>query len=79
MVVVVVVVVLVEIPMVEMGAEFCVDVFVDVVVEGVALVVMLLDGILARRARMVRRSVVLSSVSGVVVVSVAEFVVTVDV
>ena len=79
MVVVVVVVVLVEIPMVGMGAEFCVDEFVDVVLAGVALVLMLLDGILARRARMVRRSVVLSSVSGVVVVSVAEFVVTVDV
>ncbi len=77
-VVVMEVVALVEIPMLGIGPEFWVDVFVDVVVEDVVLVVVWI-GLLARRLRMVRRSVVLSSVSGVVVVRVAELVVSVDV
>ena len=72
------VVALVEIPMLGIEPEFWDDVFVDVVVEGVVLVLVLI-GLLARRPRMVRRSVVLSPVSGVVVVRVAELVVTVDV
>ena len=72
------VVALVEVPMLGIEPELWDDVFVDVVVEGVVLVLVLI-GLLARRPRMVRRSVVLSSVSGVVVVRVAELVVTVDV